>query len=328
MKNIFVYLTLVCLVSTSLFAQDVSPDPSQGTPQPVTRTRSAFLQKLVPHVRTKGKAPRETTGEPSLAQEQVSRVSTPVARADRSIQSVRKDKAPVAREGAMRRKMAPTVPQAKQTTGPRPISRRPEAGKLVALTYDDGPNPVITPKLLALLRQKNARATFFLLGDSVRAYPHLAKEIADAGMEIGNHSDTHRQFTKLTESQISAELQTAEQRIKDAAPGVEIKVMRPPYGAYNSTVMRVAQQMGYKVILWDVDTNDWRKKTTEEMTRTILSGVRNGSIILMHDRYQTSLETTAAVLDQLGAQGYRFVTVSELLAAPAGDSSSKQDVGK
>lgn len=207
------------------------------------------------------------------------------------------------------------------TTGPRPVTRWPTGQKLIALTYDDGPNPQITPRLLALLQSKGARATFFVLGDSVRAYPNIVKQISEAGMEIGNHSDTHRQFTKLSEDGIRDELRRNEERIKSLLPDAALKVMRPPYGAYNASVMRVAEQMGYRVILWDVDTNDWRKRTSEQMVSTILAGTRDGSIILMHDRYETSLQATARIIDVLSAQGYRFVTLSELLAQPRRETS-------
>lgn len=207
------------------------------------------------------------------------------------------------------------------TTGPRPITRWPTGQKLVALTYDDGPNPQITPRLLALLQSKGARATFFLLGDSVRAYPNIVKQISEAGMEIGNHSDTHRQFTKLSEDGIRDELRRNEERIKSLAPDAALKVMRPPYGAYNASVMRVAEQMGYRVILWDVDTNDWRKRTSEQMVSFILAGARDGSIVLMHDRYETTLQATARIIDELSARGYRFVTLSELLAQPRRETS-------
>ncbi|MCX7625424.1 MAG: polysaccharide deacetylase family protein [Candidatus Sumerlaeaceae bacterium] len=202
------------------------------------------------------------------------------------------------------------------TTGPRPVTRWPTGQKLIALTYDDGPNPQITPRLVALLKSKGVRATFFLLGDSVRAYPQLVKQLADAGMELGNHSDSHRQFTKLGSDAIAEELRRNEERIRTVVPDVSMKVMRPPYGAYNSVVMRVAEQMGYKVILWDVDTNDWRRRTTEQMVSTIVNNARDGSIILMHDRYETSLQTTARIIDVLEDQGFRFVTLSELLAQP------------
>jgi peptidoglycan/xylan/chitin deacetylase (PgdA/CDA1 family) len=217
----------------------------------------------------------------------------------------------------MRRPAARSASADRTTTGPRPISHWSTGGKLIALTYDDGPNPAITPKLLELLRAKGARATFFVLGDSIRVHPELVRAIVDAGMEVGNHSDTHPQFTKLPESRIRAELATNHQRIVAAAPGAQVRTMRPPYGAWNPTVMRVAQDMGYKVILWNVDTEDWRKHTTEQITQEILSHAHDGAIVLMHDRYhQTSLAATGAVIDALSAQGYRFVTVSELLEQP------------
>jgi peptidoglycan/xylan/chitin deacetylase (PgdA/CDA1 family) len=210
------------------------------------------------------------------------------------------------------------------TTVPQTISSWPTGRKLVALTYDDGPHPTITPKLIELLKRKNAPATFFLLGQSVKAYPSIARQLADIGFEIGNHSFSHPQLTKLSEEAIRRELTQCAELITSATGGAPIRVMRPTYGAHNERVRRIATEMGYNIILWDVDTNDWRKRTTDQMVATILSSVKDGSIILMHDRYSTTLETTAAVIDELRARGFTFVTVSEMLEQPRSTSRESQ----
>ncbi|MCX7018987.1 MAG: polysaccharide deacetylase family protein [Candidatus Sumerlaeota bacterium] len=202
------------------------------------------------------------------------------------------------------------------TTGPRPISNWPTGKKLLALTYDDGPNSAITPKLVRLLRQKNAHATFFLLGESIRAYPSAAGELARAGsgFELGNHGVTHKQFTKLGEDGIRREMDGCNDLITSIS-SERTRVIRPPYGSWNTRVRDICETMGLKIILWDVDTNDWRRRTTDQIVNTVLKEARDGSIILMHDRFQTSLEATGRIIDVLGGQGYRFVTVSELIAA-------------
>jgi peptidoglycan/xylan/chitin deacetylase (PgdA/CDA1 family) len=204
---------------------------------------------------------------------------------------------------------------AAQTTGPKAIANWPTGRNLVALSYDDGPHPRITPQLLELLQRKNVKATFYLLGQMVKEYPKVARQVAEAGHEVAAHSYDHKQFTKLSESGLQRQLQLTHDLITSAT-GVAPTTLRPPYGATNSRVNAACEEMGYKVVLWDVDTNDWRKRTSQQMIAEILKTARDGSIILMHDRYQTTLDTTEAVIDALRAKGYEFVTVAELLSQP------------
>ena len=294
---VIVSLVLALLVPTQSFSKDLAQTESARSPH--------VLQRLFSRSHTPSSQARKPANAPvSLDPFVVSRQRQEMMASQR------------ARPKAARPTKAVASPKESVSTGPRPLTHWPTGQKLIALTYDDGPHPVITPRLIELLRAKGARATFFLLGDAVKAHPKLVETLVAAGMEVANHSDTHRQFTKLTEAQIRAELDACHRRILGAAPNAQVRVMRPPYGSWNQAVMRVAHEMGYKVILWDVDTNDWRKRTTAQMTQQILSQARDGSIILMHDRYQASLKTTAQVIDALSAQGYRFVTVSELLAQP------------
>jgi peptidoglycan/xylan/chitin deacetylase (PgdA/CDA1 family) len=197
----------------------------------------------------------------------------------------------------------------------------PTGKKLIALTYDDGPNPRITPRMLALLKKKNVKATFFLLGEQVREYPKVVKQILEEGHEIGNHTYDHKQLTKLSSDQIEKELgRTAD--LITSVTGQKMEIMRPPYGSHNNRVREICEKYGYRVILWDVDTNDWRGRSAKQMISTILNGSKtdpratDGSIILMHDRYETGLVTTDAVIDALRDKGYQFVTVSQLLSNP------------
>lgn len=201
-------------------------------------------------------------------------------------------------------------------SGPAGITDWPTGKKLIALTYDDGPNPKITPQLIALLQQKGVKATFYLLSPEAKSSQRLVRQLHDAGFEIGDHGTSHKQLTKLPDDQIRTELSKLDD-VVTSVTGEKVRTMRPPYGSVNARVAAICDQMGYKVILWDVDTNDWRSGATKDkLINTIMSQTRDGSIILMHDRFQHSLDATAAVIDPLKARGFEFVTVSELLSEP------------
>lgn len=193
------------------------------------------------------------------------------------------------------------------------IREWPTGRKRIALTFDDGPHPDFTPKFLALLASKKVRATFFLLGPNAEKHPELVKAIAEAGHEIGNHSWSHPVLNKLTPDKIREELTKTNSTIEQAV-GSRPHLMRPPYGSANKKVQEICQELGLRIICWSVDTDDWRKATTaEKMWEIVKKNVRDGAIVLMHDRYDKSLETTAKTIDEFRAQGYEFVTVSELL---------------
>lgn len=208
------------------------------------------------------------------------------------------------------------------TSAPRTISSWPTGRKLVALTYDDGPNPKITPRLLELLHQKNAKGTFYLLGEQLREFPKTAAQIVASGDEVGNHTYDHKMLTGLSADGIRSELERTQDLLTSVA-GHQVATMRPPGGAYNTRVREVADSMGYKVILWDVDTNDWRRPSTNSIIDNVLRNAHDGSIILMHDRYESTLTVTAAVIDGLRQRGFEFVTVSELVANERQTSSAK-----
>jgi peptidoglycan/xylan/chitin deacetylase (PgdA/CDA1 family) len=189
--------------------------------------------------------------------------------------------------------------------------------KLIALTFDDGPHPTITPQLIDLLKSKNAKATFFLIGPNVEKNPEIAKQIVDAGFEVGNHSWTHPTLSKLSDDKAREELTKTNDAIRQAA-GTEVQVMRPPYGAANPKVQQLCDELGMRIICWNIDTNDWaRNASAKAMEDIIIKNARDGSIVLMHDRYDRTLEVTASVIDQLSAKGFRFATVSELLGMKA-----------
>lgn len=184
--------------------------------------------------------------------------------------------------------------------------------KCVALTFDDGPSPYTTPELLKTLEQKGVAATFFMIGKNVKAYPDVAKQVADAGHEVAVHTWSHPDLTKQSAETIRSQMADTVAAIEDAT-GVTPVAMRPPYGAQNQQVRDIAGELGMSVILWDVDTEDWKNLNTQTTTERALAGTRNGSIVLQHDIHAPSVAAVPGIIDSLRAQGYEFVTVEQLL---------------
>lgn len=206
------------------------------------------------------------------------------------------------------------------------IREWPTGKKRVALTFDDGPHPEMTRRFLALLAEKNVKATFFLLGPNVEKNPDVVKEIVEAGHEVGNHSWNHPVLNKLSPEKIREELEKTSQAIASAS-GAQVRLVRPPYGSVNKKVEDVCESLGAKIICWSIDTDDWRKTTTKEkMVETVKKNIRDGAIVLMHDRFEKSYETTAEIIDVLRAEGYEFVTVGELLGYGPQRTTSPQAV--
>ncbi len=182
------------------------------------------------------------------------------------------------------------------------------------MTFDDGPHPQNTPRLLDMLKQRNIKATFFLVGECVAQYPQIVKRIVAEGHEIGNHSWSHPQLSKMTDAAVKDQLQKTHDAIVSAC-GVVPKLMRPPYGAFTQRQQRWCNgEWGYKIILWDVDPLDWKVRNSEHVESEILKQTVAGSIILSHDIHKTTVDAMPATLDALAAKGYKFVTVPELLA--------------
>jgi len=183
--------------------------------------------------------------------------------------------------------------------------------KIVALTFDDGPHRTITPKVLEQLRQRNIKATFFVLGDRVKHHPEILRQIAAEGHEIGNHTYSHRILKFMTNELIDREITETQNEIKSAI-GCEPRLFRPPYGSFRPDSRDVFRQHNLSVILWSVDPRDWRVRDEELLYQAVTSQTQNGSIILCHDIYNSTLQALPRILDTLLAEGYQFTTVSEL----------------
>lgn len=182
--------------------------------------------------------------------------------------------------------------------------------KMVALTFDDGPKPETTTKVLETLEKYDAKATFFMLGQQVKAHPELTKDIQSRGHEIGNHSWSHPVLPSLPDERIKEEVLNTNAIIKETL-GEEPTVFRPPYGAVND---KVRAHLTHPVIMWDVDTLDWKHRNPAQLLDFVKKYTHDRSIVLMHDIHQSTADGLDQVMQFLQNEGYQFVTVSELQA--------------
>lgn len=192
--------------------------------------------------------------------------------------------------------------------------------KVVALTFDDGPNPPYTLDLLNLLDREQVKATFFLIGRNVETYPDVAYEIARRGYLIGSHTYSHSDLLKLDNTQVASEMDQSLQVIEQAT-GVRPHLLRPPHGFRDTVILEKAKERNLKVIQWSVMAEDWKKPGIDVIADRIVHNVQNGSIVLLHDgdgvihggdRSQT-IAATEKIIYRLKEQGYRFVTLDEIL---------------
>lgn len=213
------------------------------------------------------------------------------------------------------RKLAniPKPPEPKPV--PKPAPAAPTAansgGKVIALTFDDGPGPY-TAQLLDILDQHGAKATFFLIGSKVSSQANVVRSIHARGHQLGNHSWSHPELPKLPVDQIASEIDRTNDTIKQAT-GVTPTVIRPPYGAVNGVVLEQLRLRGMSSILWSVDTRDWADRNSDIVCSRAVAGARPGAIILMHDIHQTSVGAVPCILNALKQQGYSFVTIQGLI---------------
>lgn len=188
--------------------------------------------------------------------------------------------------------------------------------KWVALTFDDGPHPVFTKTILNILDKHQAKATFFVVGKMAEQLPSLVLEMKEKGHEIANHTFKHPTLSSLSTSQLDGELKKTDQIIFSIT-GQHPTLFRPPDGVYNKKIMYVANKNHYRIILYSVDPKDWSNTTPQRITKRVLSNVKPGDIILLHDLGGNRTKTIKALEDiivNLQADGYRFTTVSELMS--------------
>mgnify|MGYP000277613979 FL=1 len=189
-----------------------------------------------------------------------------------------------------------------------------ENGPMIALTFDDGPYPKVTGHILDVLEKNGVCATFFVLGSRIEGHEDMLTRMDELGCEIGNHSFSHADLTRLSKADCQRELSDTDAEIRRVT-GHEASVVRPPYGYYNKTVMSAA---GRPLILWTVDTNDWRGKAPGEIADYVIQQAKEGSVILMHDQQTQTADAMEMIIPTLIEEGFRFVTVSELIGLTGG----------
>ncbi len=217
----------------------------------------------------------------------------------------------------------------------RTVTNGPTNERVVALTFDDGPNPPYTSRILDVLEKEHVRATFFLVGRAVQAYPSVVQREVRARHAVGNHTWDHVHLIVLRRSQIHATLARTDAAIY-AAAHVHTHLLRPPFGARDWMVMQVARKLGYTVVMWSVPlARDWEYPPARVIAQRILPHVSDGSIIVLHDGNRGQLcaikhlnphicdrsqdiEATQIIIQNLKARGYSFVTIPQLITLRKG----------
>ena len=194
------------------------------------------------------------------------------------------------------------------------FSRVSVAQPYIAITFDDGPHPKNTPRLLDMLRERNVKATFYVIGRNVDLYPNVLRRTVSEGHEIGNHTYNHPILSKLGDSTVRDELTKCRDAVARAA-GVKPRTLRPPYGALLQRQREwIHRELEYPTIMWSVDPLDWKRPGASVVTSRILSNTTPGAIVLAHDLHASTVDAMPATLDGLLRKGFKFVTVSQLLA--------------
>jgi peptidoglycan/xylan/chitin deacetylase (PgdA/CDA1 family) len=193
------------------------------------------------------------------------------------------------------------------------VWRVPTSRKIIALTFDDGPFPFYTPVLLHVLARSHVPATFFVVGRNAQEFPELVQRIVASGDEIANHTFNHVFLTRLSDAQIEEQI-LADGTLLEHFTGKPCTLFRPPHGRYDRRVVSIARDLGYTTVFWSAAANDTRNVTPRIIVRRILHEAGPGGIILLHNGRYATIEALPVIIDRLRAAGYRFVTVSELLA--------------
>lgn len=186
--------------------------------------------------------------------------------------------------------------------------------KKVSLSFDAAWGNEDTAKILDILDEYDIKVTFFMTGGWVETYPDDVKAIYEAGHDLGNHSENHKNMSQLSGTECADELDSVTQKVKDLT-GFTMELFRPPYGDYDNDVITVAASCGYYAIQWDVDSLDWKNYGVDSIIDTVLNhkALQNGSIILMHNGAKYTAEALPAVIEGLQEKGYEIVPISELI---------------
>ncbi len=211
--------------------------------------------------------------------------------------------------------LAPLVPALAQALG---VPRRRDGGSGIALTFDDGPHPEGTPAVLDLLAGAGAKATFFLVGEQVRAFPELAERIGAEGHEVAVHGDRHRVMLRLAPAMIAADLDRARETISELT-GQKPRFHRPPLGIYSYPGLKIAREQGLEPILWSRWGRDWSAKSSaESITEMVTADLTEGDVLLLHDAdwysdagcWRNTVAALPTILERVNSSGLAFQTLS------------------
>lgn len=188
---------------------------------------------------------------------------------------------------------------------------------MVALTYDDGPNRTTTPRLLEILEENDARATFFMVGSRVEGHSDIVRQMKAQGCEPANHTMNHVAMKRASVEEYVEQLRNANEAVFNAC-GVTPVLMRPCEGSINEAGLKAVGSLGMSSIMWNVDTLDWKTRDVQKTIDAVLNDVKDGDIILMHDLYESTVEASETIIPELISRGYQLVTVSEMAACRGG----------
>jgi polysaccharide deacetylase family sporulation protein PdaB len=185
--------------------------------------------------------------------------------------------------------------------------------KNIALTFDDGPNPKTTPRVLNILEEQKVRATFFLIGQQAQRHPEVVKLIRQAGHQLGNHTYSHIKLNGVPSETIKQELEKTREILREITGETPV-LFRPPWGFFDPRSLAQIAQCKFNVVLWSVDSRDWSRAGAGAIKGNIFAKVQNGSIILCHDDHDQLVEALPDIIKGLKEEGYQFITVSEMMA--------------
>jgi polysaccharide deacetylase family sporulation protein PdaB len=185
--------------------------------------------------------------------------------------------------------------------------------KKIAISFDAAWGSEYTGKIMDILEERGIHTTFFLVGFWVDKYPDRVREIAERGHEVANHSTTHPEMSKLGKEQMKSEILTTQKKIEELAGDRAVRLIRPPFGDYNDLLIQTCRELNFYPIQWDVDSLDWKEQGVQPMVDRVTKRVQNGSIVLFHNNAKYITEALPLILDQLLAEGYTIVPVSELI---------------
>lgn len=205
-----------------------------------------------------------------------------------------------------------------QLNSPGAISRYAPGGQYIMLTFSGGPHHYATPRVLDILKEQKAKATFFVTGSSAEAHPNLILRMHEEGHEIGNHGyHTHRTFMRLSQDDVVVSINQTTKAISKISSSAVVKHVRPPEGLTNADVNQVIKnKCGGKVILWSLDSRDRQEGSAAEITKTVLKKAAPGDVVLMHDSTNQTIAALPDILKGLHAQGYELLTIAAVASFP------------